>query len=81
MKAYTQNVLSAPAKLPVLIKKGRKMVQAIDPVNGKPLYKKNPDAKIIKQIKHKPGRPGEGITVKALIKDANKRALENNRDQ
>ena len=53
MKAYLQAVLSAPAKLPVLIKKGRKMVQAKAP-NGKSLYKPNPEAKVIKYIKHSP---------------------------
>ena len=53
MKAYLQAVLSAPAKLPVLIKKGRKMVQQFD-AKGKALYKPNPEAKVIKYIKHSP---------------------------
>jgi hypothetical protein len=73
MKAYTKNVLSAPVKLPVMIKKGRKEVQAVD-ANGKPLYKKNPNVVIIKQIKHKPARQGDLMDIKSLIKDAQRKA-------
>lgn len=52
---YTQNVLSAPAKLPVLIRKGRKMVQLTKTTTSgqvKKIYKVNTDAKIIKKIRH-----------------------------
>lgn len=57
MKAYTQNVLSAPAKLPVMIKKGRKMVQLTKTTKSgqvKNVYEANPLAKVIKHIKHSP---------------------------
>ena len=57
MKAYIQNVLNAPAKLPVMIRKGRKMVQLTKTTKSgqiKNIYKVNPDSHIIKQIKHKP---------------------------
>ena len=50
-----QNVLSSPAKVPVMIKKGRKMVQLTKITKSgdvKNVYKKNPDSKIIKQVRH-----------------------------
>lgn len=50
-----QNVLSAPAKLPVMVKKGRKMVQLTKTTKSgdvRNVYKPNPDAKIIKQVRH-----------------------------
>lgn len=57
MKAYTQAVLSAPVKLPVLIKKGRKMVQLTRTTKSgqvKNVYESNPTAKVVKFIKHSP---------------------------
>jgi hypothetical protein len=53
---YRQLVLSAPAKLPVMIKKGRKEVQATYTTKSgqvKNKYRANPLAQVIKVIKHK----------------------------
>jgi len=50
-----QNIMSEPAKVPVMIKKGRKMVQLTRTTKSgdvKNVYKPNPDAKIIKQVRH-----------------------------
>jgi len=57
MKAYTQNLLSAPAKILQTVKKGRKIVPLTRTTKSgqvKNVYKVNPDSHIIKQIKHKP---------------------------
>lgn len=53
---YKQTVLSAPAKLPVMVKKGRKEVQATYVTRSgqvKNLYKSNPLAQPVKVITHK----------------------------
>jgi len=50
-----QNVMSEPARLPVLIKKGREKVQLTRVTKSgqvKNVWKDNPDAKIIKQVRH-----------------------------
>ena len=57
MKAYTQNVLSAPARTPVMVKKGRKMIQLVYTTKSgdvKNKYVDNKSAKVIKHIKHSP---------------------------
>lgn len=60
MKAYKQQVLSAPAKLPVMLvgKSGEPTkIQATRTTKSgqiKPIYKVNPDVHQIKEIKHSP---------------------------
>ena len=53
--SYTQQVLSEPAKKPVLVKKGRKLVKMTYTTKSgqvKVKYEKNPNARTIKEIKH-----------------------------
>ena len=53
---YTQNVLSAPARILQTIKKGRKTVPLTMTTKSgqvKNVYKINPESHVIKQIKHK----------------------------
>jgi len=55
MSQRIQNILSAPAKVPVMIKKGRKMVQLTKTTKSgqvKNVWEDNPDSKIVKQVKH-----------------------------
>jgi len=55
MSQKIQNILSAPAKVPVMIKKGRKMVHLTRTTKSgqvKNVYEPNPDSKIIKQVRH-----------------------------
>ena len=50
-----QNIMSEPAKVPVMIKKGGNMVQLTRTTKSgdvKNVYKPNPEAKIIKQVRH-----------------------------
>ena len=57
MKAYLQNVLSAPGRIPVMVKKGRKMVKMVYTTKSgdvKNKYVANKSAKVIKHIKHSP---------------------------
>lgn len=57
MKAYLQNVLSEPARVPVKVKKGRKIVNLVYTTKSgdvKVKYKNNPNARVIKHIKHSP---------------------------
>lgn len=57
MKGYTQNVLSEPARVPVKVKKGRKMVNLVYTTKSgdtKVKYRSNPDSHVIKHIKHSP---------------------------
>lgn len=52
---YIQNVLSAPAKTKVMVRKGKKLVPLTRVTKSgqvKPVYEVNPTARIIKQIKH-----------------------------
>lgn len=52
---YKQTVLSAPAKLPVMIKKGKKEIQLTRTTKSgqvKNVYRANPDARPIKVIRH-----------------------------
>lgn len=51
MKSYIQNVLSAPARIPVMIN-GVQKTKTTKSSQVKNVYKANPDSHIIKQIKH-----------------------------
>ncbi len=53
--SYIQNVMSEPAKKPIMLKKGRKLVKMTYTTKSgqvKVKYEHNPNARIIKQIKH-----------------------------
>jgi hypothetical protein len=54
-KTVIQTIMSAPVRILIMVKKGKKEIPLIKTTKSgdkKKVYKNNPDSKVVKQIKH-----------------------------